>query len=123
MLQTPETIKGVKGITDQQRDRIKAFLQGAVYCLCNSSHKHDWFSVRDFLGGENYYWQDTPLSALYEYYMACSDQDIDYAFSEAAKAAGRLMKAVLQEDKRIFEAREGFAKSYRWTGEDVDGKC
>lgn len=64
MLQTPETIKGVKGITDQQRDRIKAFLQGAVYCLCNSSHKHDWFSVRDFLGGENYYWQDTPLSAL-----------------------------------------------------------
>ena len=85
MLQTPETIKGVKGITDQQRDRIKAFLQGAVYCLCNSSHKHDWFSVRDFLGGENYYWQDTPLSALYEYYMA-------YTTKTAAMLSPRLPK-------------------------------
>lgn len=122
MLQTPETIKGVNGITDQQRDLIKAFLQGAVYALCNSSHKHDWFSVRDFLGGENYYWQDTPLFALYDYYMECSGQDSDYSFSEAAKAAGRLMKAVLQEDKRVFEAREGFAKSYRWTGKYVNGK-
>lgn len=54
--------------------------------------------------------------------MACSDQDSGYAFSEAAKAAGGLMKAVLQEDKHIFGLREGHAKSYRRTGEYVDNK-
>ena len=54
--------------------------------------------------------------------MACGDQDSGDAFSEAAKAAGGLMKAVLQEDKHIFGLREGHAKSYRRTGEYVDNK-
>lgn len=30
------------------------------------NRKEDWFSLRDLMGGENFYWQGTPLYALYE---------------------------------------------------------
>ena len=53
--------------------------------------------------------------------MEISDEEHDYAFAEAAKAAGRLLKAVLDEDKRIFEIQDGYVKGYRWTGRYRDG--
>lgn len=121
MFTTDETIKGVNGIPQQQIALIKAYLQGAVYCWCNSNQKNEVFYARNFLGGENYFWEDTPAESLYRHYMDISDQDHDYAFTEAAKAAGRLLKMVLDEDKRIFEVHEGFVKGYRWTGRYKDG--
>lgn len=63
----------------------------------------------------------TPAEALYRHYIEVSDGDYDYAFSEAAKAAGRLLKAVLNDDKRIFEVQDGYVKGYRWTGRYRDG--
>ena len=55
---------------------------------------------------QNFFWEDTPAEALYRHYLEKSDNDHDYAFSEAAKAIGRLLKAVLIDDKRIFEIQE-----------------
>lgn len=121
MFTTNETIKGVHGIPQDQIELLRAYLQGAVYCWCNSDQKHDVFYARDFLGGENFFWEDTPAEALYRHYMEVSDEDHDYAFSEAAKAAGRLLKAVLNDDKRIFEVQDGYVKGYRWTGAYRDG--
>lgn len=121
MFTTDETIKGVNGISQHQKDLIKAYLQGAVYCWCNSERRNDTFYARDFLGGANYFWEDTPVEVLYRHYMDASDQNHDYAFTEAAKAAGRLLKAVLHDDKRIFEVYDGFTKGYRWIGEYRDG--
>ena len=47
---------------------MRAFLQGAVYCWCKN-RKDEWFAARDLLGGDNYYWQSSPLMPLYDYYL------------------------------------------------------
>ena len=57
--------KRVNGFTDEQLYLMKAFLQGAVYCWCKN-RKDEWFAARDLLGGDNYYWQGTPLFPLYK---------------------------------------------------------
>ena len=77
MFTTNETIKGVHGIPQNQIDLLRAYLQGAVYCWCNSAQKYDVFYARDFLGGENFFWEDTPAEALYRYNMERSDEEHD----------------------------------------------
>lgn len=65
MLIEDTEVKEVLGISKEQEQRIVDFLQGAVYCWCKN-RKDEWFAARDLLGGENYFWQGTPLFALYE---------------------------------------------------------
>ena len=65
LLKDPSQLRNVNGISEQESQRIKDFLQGAVYCWCKNK-KGDWFSLRDLMGGDNFYWEDTPLIPLYE---------------------------------------------------------
>ena len=111
--------KRVNGFTDEQLDLMRAFLQGAVYCWCKN-RKDEWFAARDLLGGDNYYWQGTPLIQQYDYYLNGNEDNHDYAVEEAGKAAGRLLKEVLINDKRTFETEEGYTRRYRWSGEEVN---
>lgn len=120
MINGIDTYKGVNGFSTQELQMMEAFLQGAVYCWCKNVGSGNWFAARDLLGGENYYWQGTPLCRLYEYYLAGDDTMNEYAIEEAGKAAGRLLKKVLIEDKRIFKTREGYTREYYWTGEEID---
>ena len=78
------------------------------------------FAARDLLGGDNYYWQGTPLIQLYDYYLEGDEENHDYAVEEAGKAAGRLLKEVLINDKRTFETEEGYTRMYRWNGEETN---
>lgn len=107
----------VNGIEDDKIIKIQAFLQGSVYCWCKN-RKDEWFSARDLFGGDNYYWDGTPLEELYKYYLEDDESKNEYALSEAGKAVGRLLKGILVEDKRTFESREGYTREYRWTGEE-----
>lgn len=116
MFKTKERIIQVRCIDTHSKELIKAYLQGCVYCWCNTKGT-EWFSAKDFLGGDNFYWEDTPMYSLYAYFLDGKQENQDYAFGEACKAAGKLLKIVLDKDKRIFEAKDGFAKSYRWTGD------
>lgn len=106
----------VNGIEDKVV-KIQAFLQKSVNCWC-INHKDAWFAARDLVGGENHDWHDTPLDDLFCYYQGGDPSKDGYAFSEAGKAVGRLLKGILVEDKRIFESREGYTREYRWTGEE-----
>lgn len=59
---------------------------------------------------------------LYEAFLNNDESNRDYAFEEAAKAAGKLLKAVLHEDRRTFESKKEdtkkeYIRSYRWNGE------
>lgn len=109
--------KKVYGFSDEELRLMKAFLQGAVYCWCKN-RKDEWFAARDLIGGDNYYWSGTPLLPLYTYYLDGNDDNHDYAVVEAGKAAGRLLKEVLINDKRTFETEKGYTLRYRWTGEE-----
>ena len=110
-----KTHNGVNGFSERELNLMRAFLQGAVYCRCKN-RKDEWFAARDLLGGDNYYWQGTPLMPLYDYYLNGNEENHDYAVEEAGKAAGRLLKEVLINDKRTFETEKGYTRMYRWTG-------
>lgn len=58
----------VRGFRDIQMLEMRAFIQGAVYCWCKN-RPDEWFAARDLFGGENYYWEGTPLMPLYDYYL------------------------------------------------------
>ncbi len=110
------TAKGVNGVPEQQLNLMKAFLQGSVYCWCKNC-KGQWFAARDLVGGDNYFWQNTPLMPLFEHFYQ-ENADSDYAITEAGKAVGRLLLGVLIDDRRTFETRDGYTREYRWTGEE-----
>jgi hypothetical protein len=101
--------RDVHGITIEQRQRILDFLQGAVYCWCKN-RKDEWFAARDLLGGDNFYWDGTPLIVLYE-----KSKDVE----QAGKDAGWLLKKMLSDDKRTFESLTyGLVRQYCWTGDE-----
>ena len=111
--------RNVNGFSETEIDEMCAFLQGAVYCWCKIN-QDKWFAARDLIGGDNFFWEGTPLFRLYEYYHNGDEQNAEYAKNEAGKAAGHLLKRVLIEDKRIFDTTEGFrTRCYVWTGEEI----
>jgi hypothetical protein len=109
--------RAVYGITDEQRRDIFCFLQGSVYCWCKN-RKGEPFAARDLLGGDNYYWENTPMEALFLYYRNGDDVNNEYAVEEAGKAAGRLLYQLLYDDKREFETWVEYTRMYKWTGEE-----
>ena len=64
MFNGPQKVHGVYIINDAKQAAIRNFLQGVVYCWCKN-RKNEWFSMRDLMGGENYFWQETSLIELY----------------------------------------------------------
>ncbi len=107
-------LRSVKGITERENLRIQDFLQGAIYCWCKN-RKNEWFSLRDLMGGDNYYWQGTPLLPLYEKHEGINNDPV----KEAGKDAGWLLKTVICNDKRLFDTKkESLIRHYRWACED-----
>lgn len=104
---------------------IQAFLKGLVYSWCKNCKDEEgtprWFAARDLLGGDNYYWQSTPMITLYEHYREVEHLSVEDAVDRAGKAAGWLLKDMLKTDKRMYESREAFkTREYRWTGEEAN---
>ena len=107
-------LRPVDGITKNEYQRITDFLQGAVYCWCKNQ-KDEWFSLKDLMGGDNYFWQNTPLLPLFIKHEGVEDDPV----LEAGKDAGWILKSVVFEDKRRFETkREALIRVYRWIGEE-----
>jgi len=121
MITTELSVEQVKGITEDEERDICNYLRGAVYCWCKNCKEENgnpkWFAARDLLGGENYYWEKTPLYGLYEKYIN-KGNDSDTSITKAAVDAGRLLKKVISEDKRVFDTEVfGLVRHYRWDGD------
>ena len=110
-------LRDVTGISQDQKQRIVDFLQGVVYCWCKN-RKDEWFSMRNLMGGDNYYWQGTPLLPLYEKHEK-KGKDWESAVKDAGKDSGWLLKKVICDDKRTFETKkEELIRKYRWIGNE-----
>ncbi len=112
-LATPSELRDVTGISPPELAAIKAFVQGAVYCWVKN-RRGEQFAVRDLVGGLNTDWTDTPLYPLYAKHVGKGKPS-----KEAAESAGRdlgwIVKTVLADDKRTFEASKGeLVSQYRW---------
>ena len=106
-----KTIRSVMGISTDEEKAISNFLQGAVYCWCKN-RKGEWFSLRDLMGGDNYYWNNTPLFRLWEKQNALGKEN---PVEEAGKECGWILKKVIAEDKRNFETKkEELIRKYKW---------
>jgi len=107
-------------IDSKQLEQIKAYIQGAVYCFCKNCPAENGgskpFHARDLFGGENYFWQSTPLFALYEWHEKKGEHD---PVKMAAKDMGHLLKAVIEDDpRREYALIKNYTNQYRWTGKD-----
>ena len=72
------------------------------------------------MGGDNYYWQGTPLIALYNKQLSSGSAD---PVKEAGKEGGRLLKKVISDDGRTFETKEEeLIRKYRWMPLPTDPK-
>ncbi len=107
--------KNVHELSENEMQRIRDFFQGAVYCWCKN-RKGEWFSARDFIGGDNYYWEHYPLGILYLRQIGAGKTH-EEAHEQAAKDAGHILKKVLFDDDRIFETKDGYTRSYLWIEE------
>ncbi|PSV15391.1 hypothetical protein [Photobacterium kishitanii] len=108
-------LQKVSGLNKDEVDSIMNFLQGAVYCWCKN-RPSEWFALSDLMGGENYYWQGTPLIRLYEKHV---ENGSDNPVNQAGINAGWLLKSVLAHDFRKFETSKEYRKRiYKWCGEE-----
>jgi hypothetical protein len=90
-------LRDVSGISEIEKELIKAFMQGAVYCWVKN-RKDEQFAVRDLMGGENFDWNGTPLQALYDKYNRAGKDDKS-AIKAAAIDLGWIVKSLLDADK------------------------
>jgi hypothetical protein len=110
-------LRDVSGISDAEKDSIKAFMQGAVYCWVKN-RKDEQFAVRDLMGGENFDWNGTPLQVLFDKHIEAG-KDEESAIKAAGIDLGWIVKTVLDEDRRTFEVvKEELVNKYRWDGNE-----
>ena len=95
-------------ISAEDKEKIKIFLQGMVYCWCKNvkdeNNSNKWFYARDLVGGDSFSWDNTPLKVLNENY------DTREATSQAL---GKLLYEVLDEDIYKFEINQEHDSKYR----------
>jgi hypothetical protein len=111
LTETPE-LRENHILSEPQKMDIWNFMQGAVYCWVKN-RPDEWFAVRDLVGGENSDWGGTPLQILYDMHVE-GGKEHDEAVVAAGIDLGWIVKAVLSEDSRTFEATKEYVNCYRW---------
>ena len=100
----------VTKISAQEKQRIKDFIQGSVYCYCKNN-KGETFAAHNLFGGSNFNWAGTPLYSLYKWHQQNGSSN---PVEMAGRDLGWLLLEVLIDDSRTFEIIEGYTNTYRW---------
>lgn len=96
-------VQNVKGLTDIELEKIKAFLQGAVCSWC-LSHKGEWFMAKDLIADHK--WENYPLDVLRSRYKD-QGKDDKYAFDQASKDAGKILKKCCWKTNESLRQKKG----------------
>ncbi|MCR5049813.1 MAG: hypothetical protein K6A36_01880 [Paludibacteraceae bacterium] len=115
MFDKKQRIFRVHGVDRAHQEEIRVYLREKLDAWCASRKRGDGFSVREWLGGAERNWNGTPMQELYNYYRRKNRGDV-YAYREAGKAAGRILKAVIDSDEghRFHITREFRSVRYIW---------
>ena len=100
----------VAKISVQDKQRIKDFIQRAVYCYCKNN-KGETCVARDLFGSINFNWAGMPLYRLYDRHQQNGSSN---PVEMAGRDLGWLLLEVLIDDSRTFEIIEGYTHTYRW---------
>jgi len=117
-IQPNSELREPSNLDESDRARVKAFMQGAIYCWVKNK-PNEPFAVRDLVGGLNTNWYQTPLQILYDRHIDTGRTE-DEAFDLAAKDIGWIVKTLLAEDRRTFQVdNSGFVNTYLMIGDNV----
>ena len=97
MIRGNDRVFRVHGVNEHLGE-IEAYLRNKVDTWCENHVIGNGFAARDLIGGKYKDWNGTPLQVLYNHYLQRRHGDVLYAYREAAKAAGRILKGVLKRD-------------------------
>jgi hypothetical protein len=113
MALVPPPESSIRNIEVENHQRIYDFLHGAVYCWCKNK-PDEWFALRDLMGGDNFYWNDTPMIELYKKHELKGKSD-EESIKDAAIDAGWILKKVLHSSKRNFKHNKAdMVRKYLW---------
>lgn len=91
-------------ISAEDKEKIKIFLQGMVYCwsknVKDENNSNKWFFARDLVGSESFSWDDTPLKVINK-------------LNDSDKILGHILYEVIDEDIKQFETKEEHRRCYR----------
>ena len=105
-------VRNITGLTNAQEQRIRDFLQGAVYDWFKN-HQNEWFSLRDLMGGANTNWTGTPMEELYEKHIKLR-KTAPKAVKQAGIDGGHVLARVMELDRHRYDFRQGpRIKQYR----------
>jgi ligand-binding sensor protein len=117
LIESTKCINVSANISENAINNIKKYIQGSVYCWCKNCRTNEeepkWFSASDLFGGENYYWEGTPLVELYNWHL--SNKAVD-PVSMAGQDVGHLLRDVISDDLRSFNTRVEYTREYKWDG-------
>lgn len=91
-------VESRRDLTEDQIKEIKSTLRLMVNASINTNDKK-WFTLRDFVGGENRIW-NAPFIFVYNVYKAI---DESAAQKKSALDMGFFLKNILYYDERNFE--------------------
>lgn len=111
MLTSEVETREVHGISSAELQRIRDFMQGAIYVL-NQLRPDGWFAVRNLVGGANSDWTGTPLMALYDKHILGKPEA--EAELEAGKDLGWIVLRLLKDDLRTYHTRKEYTREYQW---------
>ncbi len=115
MLNPPSAQIPITSITPAEITAIENFMQGAIYCWAKN-RPNEPFAVRNLVGGENYYWNGTPLIVLYEAHTKLGKKD-GLAETDAGKDLGCIVRNLLNLDKRTYtHTKMDSVNHYLWDG-------
>ena len=109
-------------LNNDERQLVLAYLQGMVNLWCAVCGDKP-FSARDFIGGELYYWNGTPLMLAWhgrynrykkEHPNETHENLTEWTHQQSAIDIGHLLKRVLIENERHFIQLKGFGNAYQW---------
>jgi hypothetical protein len=111
-----DTLREVTGLSAEEHQRIRDFIQGCVYCW-RKNREGEWFSMQDLMGGVNRDWSGAPLNVLYTRHLQ-NGKSPDEAFDLAGQESGWLLKRVIKDDlRRFITEKTGMNRRYRWLPE------
>ncbi len=103
-------------------EKINAYIQGAVYCWCKNVRdikgNNLWFIAAHLFGGDNFFWEETPLFVLYKWHLKNGAAD---PVNMAGRDVGHILKSLIDKNPRIFHTRPGYRREYLWTGNTKSG--
>ena len=105
--------KNINSVTESQKKEVKEYLESLVKIWCLTTPEKS-FTCSELLNNAD--WEKKPLCYMYDYYKKQGESD-EEAKRKDSGDVGWLLKEVISEMPRKFEAESNYRKTYTYIPE------